>query len=62
MISPLFSRKYGVERMSEFIDKLKEIYEDEKDLENPPSYLKTIEEILEIDSSLNGQKDVQTTN
>lgn len=48
--------------MSEFVDKLKEIYEDEKDLENPPSYLKTIEEILEIDGSLNGQKDVQTTN
>lgn len=45
--------------MSEFIEKLKKIYEDDKDLENPPSYLKTIEEILEIDSSLNEQEDIK---
>lgn len=47
--------------MSEFIDKLKEIYENEKDLEKPPSYLKTIKEIIDIDSSLNKQKDTETT-
>lgn len=47
--------------MSEFIDKLKEIYEDEKDLENPPSYLKTIKEILEIDTTLNKEKNTQTS-
>lgn len=47
--------------MSEFIDKLKEIYEDEKNQEKPPSYLKTIEEILEIDRSLNEEQDSLAT-
>ena len=36
--------------MSKFISRLKKIYEEEKDLKNPPSYLKIIEEILEVDA------------
>lgn len=47
--------------MSEFIDKLREIYENEKNLENPPSYLKTIKEILETENFLNEQKGIQRT-
>lgn len=35
--------------MSEYNKKLLKIYEEEKDLPNPPSYLQTIKEILEID-------------
>lgn len=38
--------------MSEFIDNLRKIYEDDKHLENPPSYLGTIKEILDIDDFL----------
>ncbi|MEN6554193.1 MAG: hypothetical protein ABFC34_15045 [Methanobacterium sp.] len=44
--------------MSKFISRLKKIYEEEKDLENPPGYLKIIEEILEIDARLNENKNV----
>ncbi|WP_321421700.1 hypothetical protein [uncultured Methanobacterium sp.] len=39
--------------MSEFISKLKRIYEEEKDLPNPPSYLNDIKEILNIEKLLN---------
>lgn len=39
--------------MSEFISKLKRIYEEEKDLPNPPSYLNDIKEILDIEKLLN---------
>lgn len=35
--------------MSEYSQKLLKIYEEEKDLPNPPSYLETIKEILVID-------------
>jgi hypothetical protein len=44
--------------MSKFISRLKKIYEEEKDLENPPGYLEIIEEILEIDARLNKNKNV----
>lgn len=44
--------------MSKFISELKKIYEEEKDLKNPPNYLKTIKEILEIDARLNKDKNV----
>jgi len=39
--------------MSEFISKLKKIYEEEKNLPNPPSYLNDIKEILNIEKLLN---------
>lgn len=39
--------------MSEFISKLKRIYEEEKDLPNPPSYLNDIKDILNIEQQLN---------
>ena len=44
--------------MSKFISELKKIYEEEKDLKNPPKYLKTIKKILEIDNRLNKEKTV----
>ncbi len=44
--------------MSKFVSELKKIYEEEKDLKNPPKYLKTIKEILEIDNRLNKEKTV----
>jgi hypothetical protein len=44
--------------MSKFISELKKIYEEEKDLKNPPMCLKTIKEILEIDARLNKDKNV----
>ncbi len=44
--------------MSKFISRLKKIYEEEKDLENPPGYLEIIKEILEIDARLNENKNV----
>jgi len=39
--------------MSEFISKLKKIYEEEKDLPNPPSYINDIKDILNIEKLLN---------
>lgn len=35
--------------MTKFIDDLKKLYEEKKDSENPPSYLKTIKELLELE-------------
>lgn len=35
--------------MSKFIDDIKKIYEKKKDLPNPPSYIKTIKELLELE-------------
>jgi len=53
----LSSSTRGVD-MSKFVSELKKIYEEEKDLKNPPKYLKTIKEILEIDNRLNKEKTV----
>lgn len=36
-----------------FNERIKELYEKKKDLENPPSYLKIMEEYLEVQVELN---------
>lgn len=38
--------------MSEFVEMLKELYEDKKDADNPPGYLKTVKEILDTNDLL----------
>lgn len=35
--------------MNKFKETLEKMYEDKKDLENPPEYLKIIEELLELE-------------
>lgn len=35
--------------MSKFIDDIKKLYETKKGLSNPPKYLKTIKELLELE-------------
>ena len=35
--------------MSKFIDDIKKLYNEKKDLDNPPKYLKTIKELLELE-------------
>lgn len=36
-------------KMSKCINDLKKLYEEKKKMKNPPSYLKTIKEILELE-------------
>jgi len=36
--------------MSEFIKTLAKMYKDKKNCENPPEYLKTVEELLKIEN------------
>ncbi len=47
--------------MSEFIDKLKELYEKKKDMKNPPKYLKTVKDILVMNNILDKPRDHQET-
>jgi len=47
--------------MSEFVDKLKELYERKKDMENPPEYLGTVKDILETNNLLDKPRDHQET-
>jgi hypothetical protein len=48
--------------MSEFVDKLKELYEEKKDMEKPPGYLKIVEDILDTNNLLDKPSDHQKTN
>lgn len=48
--------------MSEFIDKLQELYEKKKDMETPPRYLKTVKEILDTNKSLDNPSELSRTN
>jgi len=47
--------------MSEFVDKLKELYERKKDMENPPEYLRTVKDILETNNLLDKPRDQETS-
>lgn len=38
--------------MSNFIKDIKKLYEEKKDLKNPPNYIKTIKELLELEGVL----------
>lgn len=35
--------------MSKFMEDIKLLYDEKKDLKNPPSYIKTIKELLELE-------------
>ena len=35
--------------MSKFIDDIKKLYEEKKNMKNPPSYINTIKELLELE-------------
>jgi len=58
---PLILQKIGVDRMSEFVDTLKELYEEKKDMKNPPRYLETVKDILYTNNLLDKPKDHQET-
>jgi len=38
--------------MSEFIEDIKKLYEEKKDIKNPPKYIRTIKELLELEGFL----------
>jgi len=35
--------------MTKFIENIKKLYEEKKDLKNPPNYIKTLKELLELE-------------
>jgi len=35
--------------MSKFIEDIKKLYEEKKDMKNPPNYIKTIKKLLELE-------------
>lgn len=49
--------------MSKFIEDIKKLYEEKKNMETPPKYVKTIKEILELEEiSLNNDKEESPEN